>query len=73
MFNQTSRHWGLPKLTHKLTIMVTNNVVACQDADSLVGEKEGQGKSKRTGQGYARENHLGDLQGTGRLPGRGGI
>lgn len=53
--------------------MVTNNVVACQDADSLVGEKEGQGKSKRTGQGYDRENHLGDLQGTGRLPGRSGI
>ena len=45
VFNLISRHWGLAKLTHKLTITVASNIVVSQNVDSLVGEEEVQRKN----------------------------
>lgn len=45
VFNLISRHWVLAKLTHKLTITVTSNMVLSQNVDSLVGEEEVQRKN----------------------------
>lgn len=45
VFNLISRHWVLAKLTHKLTITVTSNMVLSQNVDSLVSEEEVQRKN----------------------------